>query len=109
MGTNFASEVIEGLGECDVEVRQQAAVDVQRRLDRRMADRCRITFGWAPTLIARVADRRELKPFREFPTDKATKDGLSSWSRSCHADADRRWRGSAASSTTSSTRTERAC
>jgi hypothetical protein len=45
-----------------------------------------------PRTEKRCTHCRELKPFGEFPTDKATKDGLSSWCRSCHAEANRRWR-----------------
>jgi len=31
-------------------------------------------------------------PVEDFPTDKTAKDFLSSWCRSCHAQANRAWR-----------------
>lgn len=32
------------------------------------------------------------KPVTDFPANRRTKDGLSSWCRSCHYEATRRWK-----------------
>jgi hypothetical protein len=32
------------------------------------------------------------QPFDEYPPNKKTKDGLSSWCRDCHREASRQWR-----------------